>query len=464
VSSTLRILGAEVDGRIVDVLVRAGRVLNVSDAAERRRGTQPEAGDDIVEANGAALLPGLHDHHIHLLALAAATRSVRVGPGDVTDADAFAAALRAADAALEPGRWVRAVGYHESVAGPLDRHVLDAIVRDRPVRVQHRSGAMWVVNSAALQALGPGNTEVMTTGRLYGLDAWLRERVPREALDLEHVGRMLLGFGVTGVTDATPTELSEVLALLATAVRDGALPQAVVVTGGSGLDPRAGAELERGPVKLVVADHELPDLAGLVADITAAHRAGRNVAVHCVTRVGLLLALAAWDEAGSRAGDRIEHGAVVHPEEAVRVAAHRLTVVTQPTFIAERGDDYLADVDPDDQPYLWPCAGLLRAGIAVGGSTDAPFGPSDPWQAIAAATTRQTPSGHILGKDERLDARRALDLFLGPPSSPGGPPRRIVPGAPADLCLLAAPLEEALRSPSAALVVATIRAGHLSWP
>ncbi|MCA1846500.1 MAG: amidohydrolase family protein, partial [Actinobacteria bacterium] len=87
-----------------------------------------------------------------------------------------------------------------------------------------------------------------------------------------------------------------------------------------------------------------------------------------------------------------------------------------------------------------------------------------PWQAIAAATTRQTPSGHILGKDERLDARRALDLFLGSPSSPGGPPRRIAPGAPADLCLLAAPLEDALRSPSAELVVATIRAGHLARP
>ena len=418
-------------------------------------------------AGGGALLPGLHDHHIHLLALAAARRSVAVGPGDVVGREGFAAALREADAALQAGRWVRAVGYHESVAGPLDREVLDAIVPGRPVRVQHRGGAMWVVNSAALDLLGvdeggpaaggaaasgggrgdgaPAGVETAgdgrATGRLYGVDAWLGERVPREPLDLGGVGRMLLGYGVTGVTDATPTERVEDLAALAAAVADGALPQHIVVTGGPGLDQAGlgrGAGLEWGPVKLVVGDHALPDLDGLVAAIDGAHRSKRNVAVHCVTRVGLLLALAAWDEAGARAGDRIEHGAVVHPEEAVRIAAHRLTVVTQPAFVAERGDDYLADVDPDDRAHLWPCAGLLQAGIAVGGSTDAPFGPADPWQAIAAAVDRRTPSGAILGAGERLDARRALDLFLGPPGSPGGPIRRVAAGAPADLCLLAA--------------------------
>jgi predicted amidohydrolase YtcJ len=214
-------------------------------------------------------------------------------------------------------------------------------------------------------------------------------------------------------------------------------------------------------VKLVVADHALPSVDDLAATIGAAHRRGRPVAVHCVTRVALLLALAAWDESGAVAGDRIEHGAVVHPEEAVRIAGHRLTVVTQPTFVAERGDDYLADVEPDDRPHLWPCAGLLRAGIAVGGSTDAPFGPADPWQAIAAAVERRTAAGRILGPDERLEARRALDLFLGPAAAPGGPPRRVVPGAPADLCLLAVPLDEALRAPSASLVAATVRAGRL---
>jgi predicted amidohydrolase YtcJ len=492
----LLIRGAEVDGRRVDVRIERGRVAAVTAAdtgvTAGATGVTRERGPDTFEADGGALLPGLHDHHIHLLALAAVARSVPVGPGDTAGAGGFARVLTAADAALAPGQWVRAVGYHESVAGPIDRYALDRIVPDRPVRLQHRGGAMWVLNSAALAAVGIGDgasgdggagdaragdggaaavaplptgveraADGSLTGRLFGSDAWLGERVPREPLDLGAVGRRLLSYGVTGVTDATPTERRDDVELLAAAVADGSLPQAVVVTGGPGLNPGAGAGLDRGPIKLVVADHRLPSLEELVATIDGAHRRGRAVAVHCVTRVALLLALAAWDEVGAHQGDRIEHGAVVHPEEAVRIAAHGLTVVTQPAFVAERGDDYLADVDADDRPHLWPCAGLLRAGIPVGGSTDAPFGPADPWRAIAAAVERRTAAGRILGADERLDARRALDLFLGAPDAPGGPPRRVEAGAPADLCLLAVPLDEALRAPSADLVAATVRAGRL---
>jgi predicted amidohydrolase YtcJ len=454
----LVIRSAEVDGRLVDVRIEGGRIAALRPASGRVRFRR---GGDVFEAGGGALLPGLHDHHLHLLAMAAAARSIRVGPSDVHGPAGFAEALRTADAALAPGRWIRAVGYHESVAGPLDRSALDAIVPDRPVRVQDRSGAMWVLNSAAVRAVG---LETTATGRLYGLDGWLAERVPHEPLDLAAVGRRLLDFGVTGLTDATPTERSRDLELLAAGVANGELPQEVVVMGGPALDPRAAADLERGPVKLVVADHRLPDPDGLAAVIDATHRSGRAVAIHCVTRAGLLLALAAWDEAGAAVGDRIEHGAVVHPEEAARIAAHGLTVVTQPAFVAERGDDYLDDVEADDRPHLWRCAGLLEAGIPVGGSTDAPFGPADPWQAIAAAVSRRTATGRVLGSAERLDARRALDLFLGPADTPGGPPRRLTPGAPADLFLLATPLDEALRAPSAALVAATVRNGRLTTP
>jgi len=486
----LMIRGADVDGRLVDVSIDGDRIVAVAAASTPGRRAAPvptgavPAGADVVEAGGGALLPGLHDHHIHLLALAAAAGSVPVGPADAGTAEGFPRVLRTADRALAPGRWIRAVGYHESVAGPIDRDALDALVPARPVRIQHRGGAMWVLNSAGLAEVGlagrpdgggadasapdaPAGVERAAdgriTGRLYGLDGWLGERVPREPLDLEAVGGMLLRFGVTGVTDATPTERIDDMATLAAAVGDGSLPQRVVVTGGGGLDPRPGA-IEWGPVKLVVADHRLPSVGDLSRAIETAHRQGRTVALHCVTRVALLLALAAWDEVGARDGDRIEHGAVVHPEEAVRIARHRLTVVTQPAFVAERGDDYLADVEPDDRPYLWRCAGLLEAGIAVGGSTDAPFGPADPWRAIAAAVERRTAGGRVLGAGERVSARRALDLFLGPPEAPGGPSRRVVAGAPADLCLLTVPLDEALRHPSASLVAATVRAGRLTRP
>ena len=112
--------------------------------------------------------------------------------------------------------------------------------------------------------------------------------------------------------------------------------------------------------------------------IRTAHEQDRTVAVHCVTRPALALTLAALDAAGAFIGDRIEHGSVVPPQLRTLVASLGLVVVTQPNFVAERGDRYLAEVDADDQPHLYPCRSLLDAGVGVGGSTDALFGDPDP--------------------------------------------------------------------------------------
>ena len=137
-----------------------------------------------------------------------------------------------------------------------------------------------------------------------------------------------------------------------------------------------------------------------------------------------------------------------------------LVVVTQPAFVAARGDQYLSDVDALDVDDLWRCGSLLDASVGVGGSTDAPFGPADPWQAIAAAVDRRTTSGRVLGAAERIDATRALALFLSPPDDPAGAPRRVIAGAAADLCLLDRPLAAVLAAPGDARVVATLgRAG-----
>ena len=137
-----------------------------------------------------------------------------------------------------------------------------------------------------------------------------------------------------------------------------------------------------------------------------------------------------------------------------------LVVVTQPAFVAARGDQYLSDVEADDVGDLWRCGSLLDAGVGVGGSTDAPFGPADPWQAIATAVDRRTKSGRVLGAAERIDAGRALAMFLSPPDDPAGAPRRVATGASADLCLLDRPLAAALAAPGLVTVVATLgRAG-----
>ena len=454
--------GCEVEGRIVDVRIRGARVTDVGDV---RCGPDEEA----IDALGGALLPGLHDAHLHLLALAAAARSLSCGPPVVTDRAGLAAAL--AGAPGDARGWVRGVGYVETVAGDLDAATLDRLHRDRPVRVQHRSGALWAVNSKGIERLGldrtdhPGverSADGSATGRLWRADTWLRTRLPATDLpDLETVGRRLAGFGITSVCDATPDLDQSALAALAEASARGALPTRLQVLGAPLQFGALPAPLTTGPYKIVLADSGLPDIDQLADRIRAAHSADRAVAVHCVTRQALVLLLATFDLTGVRTGDRIEHAAIVPADLIPRLARLRLHVVTQPGFLVDRGDDYLRDVAPDDLPDLYRCRSLLDAGILVSLSSDAPYGPLDPWQVMSAAAARTAASGVVLGVEETVSVERALAGYLSAPANPGGPPRRVEPGTRADLVLLDRPAVDLLIAPEAGAVRMTMFDGRV---
>ena len=112
-------------------------------------------------------------------------------------------------------------------------------------------------------------------------------------------------------------------------------------------------------------------------------------------------------------------------------------VVTQPNFVAERGDQYLIDVAAQDQPGLWRLASLRRAGVRVALSTDLPFGGADPWAVMRAAVHRTTSTGAVLNADECVTAATALSMFTGHAVRPDVP-RTVEPGQPGDLCVLAA--------------------------
>jgi len=480
VTGGLLVVDVEVDGERVDVRCADGVVSDVARDLTPRRG-------ETVFRGAAAVLPGLHDHHLHLLAMAARAGSVDLGADRVTDRGDLEHVLAAADAALPAEDWIRAVGFHERSSGHLDRWELDRMVADRPVRVQHRSGHQWVLNSAACRVVGlipddrergrgdggPGDVTGpdgierdgtgRPTGRLFEQDDWLAGRLPLgPPPDLGPVSRRLAAYGVTGVTDATPTRSVVDLEVLAAARRTGALVQRVRVMGAVGPDARGVPDgLEVGPLKLMIADALPPDVDGLAERIDQAHRSGRPVALHCVSRVAAAVALAAWDTAGADPGDRMEHGAVLPPDVIERLAGLGVTVVTQPAFLVDRGDEYLDEVEPDDRDHLYPCAGLDRAGVPLGGGTDAPFGPEDPWVAVSSAVRRTTRTHRLVGPGERLAPERALRLFLSHPGDPGGPARAVAVGAAADLCLLGGGLRRTLEDPEARRVVATVVDGHV---
>ncbi|HVB44908.1 MAG TPA: amidohydrolase family protein [Streptosporangiaceae bacterium] len=486
---SLLVTNGEVGGQPgLDVRVSTGLIRGVGPGLARH------PGEAVLDAAGGAVIPGLHDHHVHLRALTA--RRVCLDVSGAPGPQAFDHALTDAAGKLEPGRTLRVTGWSEHSAGELDRVRLDTLTGSVPARVQHRSGAMWVLNSAALRLAGVADSghegierddRGEPTGRLLRMDGWLRERLPAGlpenwfAAGLASFAQQSARRGITGFTDATPDrDQGDVDDFEALAAR-GIVMQRLTLMAPPGLREPAQAGMARvrlGPQKIIMDDAALPDPAELTDRVRQAHHRDSRVAIHCVTAEQLIVAVEALEAAGTTrsagppgpprsagpaalarpAGDRIEHAGVVPPGYAVRLARLGVAVVTQPGFVAARGDDYLRGVCPPERDWLYPCASLIRAGVPVAAGTDAPFGPSDPWHCVASAIARRTPAGVVLGPDERVSARRALSMFTAAAHDPAQA-RTVAPGQPGDLCVLRAPLRTVLAAPAAGWVRATIIGG-----
>jgi predicted amidohydrolase YtcJ len=398
-------------------------------------------GEQVFDAAGGTLRPGLHDHHVHLYSAAAAETSVRVGPPQVRDRADLANVLSGSQAGDDG--WIRAIGYHDSVAGPLDRAVLDALVPSVPLRVQHRSGVLWILNSAGLARVGLADHP---DGRVRSADPRWSDALNRRDTSLADLSSRLSSYGVVGITDATPDLDVADMVRLAELHRHGELRQRVHCLA---------------PGKRILHDDDLnlDELAGWIAE---RHRSGGPVAVHCVTAAQLLVTIAALRQGGTHPRDRIEHAAVA-PSDCLTDLAHlAVTVVTQPNFVAERGDQYLDEIPAAEHEQLWRVASLRRANVPVALSTDMPFGRGDPWAAMRAAVHRTTPSGSVLNADECVSARTALAMFFGRPDQPARA-RPVEQGQPADLCVLRVPPEVALAELDADMVAATVVGGQFTY-
>ncbi|MEE4661877.1 MAG: amidohydrolase family protein [Halieaceae bacterium] len=429
----------------------------------------PRDSEHVIDGRERTLIPGLHDHHIHFFALAAARSSLQCGPPFVQGEAALLELLNRACVGKPAS--IRGVGYHESVAGDLGADYLDAACGPIPTKVQHRSGRLWYLNSAAMQLLPPVETWPQgaerdsagkPTGRFYNADDWLRQFLTASPIDIHNTSLELARYGITGFTDAGPDNDQSTLQMMRSSQKDGSLLQRVVLMGRLDLPAYRDSFLRRGPVKIYLREVDLPDFDSLCASISKAHSEQRNVAFHCVTLGELHYALESLDSAGFLQGDRIEHASVADDFSIDRIAACGATVVTQPHFIYERGDQYLQQVPVDEQPFLYRGAAFLGKGVPFAAGSDAPFGEPDPWVAIRAAKDRRTRDGVSMRDDECIAPARAFELFLGDPMSPART-RKVEQGAAADLCLLSGTPEDVVEDPSRERVEITLINGKVVW-
>jgi predicted amidohydrolase YtcJ len=202
---------AEAVGIAAGRVVSAGTRMEVTDAAAR--------GAQVIDAGEAAVVPGFHDFHIHLVGLARAR--VAIALGDAADGAEVAARIAAAAQAGNAGAWLTGRGWSERQLAGLDAGALDAAAGKRlAFLTSHDGHSAWASPHARRLAALSAETSDPPGGRLergaggeptgilretaMDLIAPLVTRLQGAALydALDATLRELAALGVTGASEA----------------------------------------------------------------------------------------------------------------------------------------------------------------------------------------------------------------------------------------------------------------------
>lgn len=95
------------------------------------------------------------------------------------------------------------------------------------------------------------------------------------------------------------------------------------------------------------------------------------------------------------------------------------------------------------------------------GSSDAPYGPVDPWLAMRTAMERRSASGAAVGKDESISALSALRAYVNSPQERWRDEVGPCVGDLGDLVILGESLKGSLSNLDSVSVRATVIGGDL---
>lgn len=110
----------------------------------------------VVDLDGATVLPGFIDSHVHLAWTGLKARTPDIAPS--TCVDDILGVVTQAVAVAPPGSWVDLGGYDQrTLDRPLGAAELDAVSHGRKVYLGHISGHACLVNTAILDLLPQGS-------------------------------------------------------------------------------------------------------------------------------------------------------------------------------------------------------------------------------------------------------------------------------------------------------------------
>ncbi|GAA5198394.1 amidohydrolase [Microbacterium jejuense] len=472
---------------VVDLHLAEGLVADIAPA-----GALPRRGA-VLDADGGWVIPGLWDHHVHVVQWALSAQ--RVPLGGATSA-AHAAALMADAAPLGDGRLVGS-GFRDAFwPDAPDLAVLDAATGGVPTYLINADVHSVWLNSAALRREGiePDGIGVLReepafeiSRRLNAVDVSVSDPlVTRMAQDAAARGVVgLVDFDMAWNHEAWTRRLAAGFDALR--VSYGIYPEFLDRAVAQGLQtgdavngpaPAASPLVRVGPLKVITdgslgtrtaaCSHAYPgdphnhglltvDAATLVDLMTRATGAGIASAIHAIGDVANSHALDAFAATG--AWGTIEHAQLVAHADIPRFARLGIGASVQPEHALDDRD--LTDTvwaGQTAQPY--PLRTLADTGANLLFGSDAPVAPLDPWVAMASAVFRTRDGREPWQPQQRVDAATALAASTRDGSAV---PARVEPGDVADLVVCA---HDPLAADEAALrgmrVAATLVAGRLT--
>jgi len=488
------------------VAIKGNKIWLVGD--DDRLGGVRGAKTKLIDCRGKTLVPGFNDAHCHTFGFIRKLGSIDLSPPSVRSIADIKAAVRERARSIPAGNWITATDYNEFYLAEKrhpNRRDLDEAAPEHPVVLIHRSLHACVLNSLALAMADiTGETPEpegaiidreldggQPSGLLFEMLGYIRGQVlpPLAGEELAQgiaiANRGYLSMGITSLQEASVGNDLASWQNLRRSKRNGELASRVSMMFGfdalpqfqeAGLGFGSGDEqLRLGGVKIILNETTgslHPPQEELNRQALESHRAGFQLAIHCIEPGTVAAAITALEYTGSKSSlagrrHRLEHCSECPPQLLERLVELKAMVVTQPPFIYYGGERYLATVPPGRQEWLYRIRSFLDSGLVVAGSSDSPVVPDNPLLGIYAAVTRRAKSGQEVLPEEAVSAQQALEMYTTNAAYASfeenikGP---IAPGRLADMVILSA---DPLKSPPEQIkdikVEMTIIDGRVAW-